>query len=411
MLGGKKSGGMNVYVRFLSETLGSMGIKVDIYTRLQSRCQPQIHQSLGDNVRVVHLEAGPYDPIDNAALADHVTEFATSLVDFVANDSEVDNLLSYDIIHSHYWLSGLVAHEVNSLLPTKVPVVQMFHTLGHLKNIYAVDGQDIVSPVRLTAEEQVVAKVADRIVAASQNEADELVAHYGASPETISIIPPGVDLKRFQPRSVDDAKEEVKIDCGDQLIVFAGRIEKLKGIDTLLRAMDLLEERQSKDSPKRCVVIVGGDPWADDPEPEMYRLQKLTEELELGQHVAFVGAKDQYSLPNYFAAADVVVMPSHYESFGMVALEAMAMGKPVIASEVGGLSDLVIDGVNGLAVPSRDPSSLADAIEKVLDNPELAGSLRDGAIKHAGDYSWSNIASQVLDTYRSLESTDASTVS
>ncbi len=402
MLGGKKSGGMNVYVRFLSETLGEMGIKVDIYTRLDARCQPQVHQSLGDNVRVVHLEAGPYSPIHTDALADHVTEFTTSLVEFVSNDEEVSSFSDYDVIHSHYWLSGLVAGELNTLLPEPIPVLQMFHTLGHLKNIYAIDGQDIVSPVRLTAEEQIVSEVANKIIAASQNEADELVTHYGANPEAIVQVPPGVDLERFSPRSADTAKEAINVDCGEQLIVFAGRIEKLKGIDTLLRAMDILEESQSDDDPKRCVVIVGGDPWADDPEPEMYRLQKLTQELEIGSHVAFVGAKDQYSLPNYFAAADVVVMPSHYESFGMVALEAMAMGKPVIASEVGGLSDLVVDGVNGLHVPSRDAASLASAIGKVLGNPEFAKKLATQAGEDAAKFNWQIIATRIVDVYESL---------
>lgn len=396
MLGGKKSGGMNVYVRDLARCLGHMGVQVDVFTRLQDRCQPQVSEDLGENVRVIHLEAGPFEPLTTTALSDFVPAFAEAVHKFTTDNATE----RYDLIHSHYWLSGLVAKDLNNLFLEPVPVVQMFHTLGHLKNKYAVDAKDIVSPVRLEAEQNVVTNIADRITAATQSERQELIEHYGADEARIDVIPPGVDLQRFKPTDQTEAKNRIDVDCGDQLVMFVGRIEKLKGVDTLLRAMDILDEKDTEK--KRCVVIVGGDPWADNPEPELFRLQELSKELDIEHSVAFVGAKDQYSLNDYYAASDVVVMPSHYESFGMVALEAMASGKPVIASEVGGLAHLVTDGVNGIHVSSRDPQGLADAIDSVLSDASIAHQLSDAAKTEAEKFSWPLIADQVLKVYEKL---------
>ena len=401
MLGGKKSGGMNVYVRELAKTLGRLGVQVDVFTRLQSKCQPQISYDLGEGVRVIHVKAGPIAPMGTIEMSDHVPEFVKGMLEVIGDDA-LNNANGYDIIHSHYWLSGLVAEEFNSQLNVEIPIVQMFHTLGELKNAYAIKDEDKVNPKRISCERKLIQDSVNQIIVSSNNEKTELVKYYGANDEIISIVPPGVDLERFKPKDRDLAKQEIRVNCGDQLVLFAGRIEKLKGIDTVLYAMDVLENWSGVEALNKCVVIVGGDPWNEDPEPEMVRLQQITKDLGIGEHVVFVGAKDQMSLPNYYAAADVIVMPSHYESFGMVALEAMAMGRPVIASEVGGLAELVEDGVNGLHVDSRDPEGLAKAINEILSDEGFRIKLGQSALQTAKQYDWTKIANRILDIYKEL---------
>ncbi len=248
-----------------------------------------------------------------------------------------------------------------------VPIVQMFHTLGHMKNRIATLPSERAPQERIDGETHVI-DVVDRIVAATPAEQAQLNWLYGADMRKVVVVPPGVDLNRFRPIASDVAKKRVGISCGDKVILFAGRIEPLKGIDTLLQAMALIKARYPDVVEDTCVAIVGGDPWSDNPDHEMARLQSLREELEIHDVVTFLGAKDQEILPNYYAAAEMVIMPSHYESFGMVALEAMAMARPVIASEVGGLAYLVRDGYNGFHVPSRDPEALAARIFELLTN-------------------------------------------
>jgi D-inositol-3-phosphate glycosyltransferase len=184
--------------------------------------------------------------------------------------------------------------------------------------------------------------------------------------------------------------------------MFAGRIEPLKGIDTLIQAMALIKTRYPEVMKNTCVAIIGGDPWADNPDAEMARLQALLDELDIHDIVVFLGAKDQEVLPNYYAAAEVVVMPSHYESFGMVALEAMAMGRPVIASEVGGLAYLIQDGINGYHVPSRNHEALAERIYELLTNMDCRDEMGRNARRYAERFDWSMIARRMIDTYHQL---------
>jgi D-inositol-3-phosphate glycosyltransferase len=330
MLGGKKTGGMNVYVRDFSRELGRQGILVDVFTRSQDDCQPRIKHDLGFGGRVIHIPAGPEKPIPIDDIADYLDEFTQGVLNFATSEN-----IQYDIIHSHYWLSGLVADRLRDAW--EVPIVHMFHTLGHMKNQIAQSDSQRASDARLAGEYQVMA-LADKLIAATPAEEAQLQELYHADPAKIAIIPPGVDLERFQPIPKDEAKKRVGIPCGDTNILFAGRIEPLKGIDTMLRAMALIQQRRPEVLHNACMAIIGGDPWADDLDEEMARLQQLRHDLDIHDLVTFLGAKDQDLLPNYYAAAEMVVMPSHYESFGMVALEAMAMGTPVIASEVGGLA-------------------------------------------------------------------------
>ena len=394
MLGGKKTGGMNVYVRDLSRELGRQGIQVDVFTRSQDDCIPTVSHDLGKNGRVIHIPAGPETPLPVAAVENYLDEFTAGVLAF----AQAENI-QYDIIHSHYWLSGLVAERLRDAWG--IPIVQMFHTLGHMKNRIALSDDQQATPARITGEKRVI-HLADQLIAATPAEVCQLTWLYGADQEKISIIPPGVDLQRFQPIDPKTAKRRVGIDCGDTNILFVGRIEPLKGIDTLLRAMALIQKRCPHAVENTCVAIIGGDPWSDNLDEEMARLQSLREELNIHDLVTFLGSKDQEILPNYYAAAEMVVMPSHYESFGMVALEAMAMGTPVIASEVGGLAYLVQDGVNGFHIPSRDPEALAERMYALLNDENCRKMLGRQARQYAQKYDWSIITERMVGLYKKV---------
>ncbi|GJM41429.1 MAG: glycosyl transferase family 1 [Ardenticatenaceae bacterium] len=391
MLGGKKTGGMNVYVRDFSRELGQQGILVDVFTRSQDDCAPRIVHDLGNGGRVIHIVAGPEKPIPVDQVGNYLDEFTAGVLAFAASEN-----IKYDLIHSHYWLSGLVADKLRDAW--QVPIVHMFHTLGHMKNQIAQSDSQRASEARLAGEYKVMG-LADKLIAATPAEEAQLIELYEADPTKIAIIPPGVDLERFQPIIKEVAKKRVGIPCGDTNILFAGRIEPLKGIDTMLRAMALIQERRPEVLENACMAIVGGDPWADDLDEEMARLQQLRTDLDIHDLVTFLGAKDQDLLPNYYAAAEVVVMPSHYESFGMVALEAMAMGTPVIASEVGGLAHLVKHGVTGYHVPSRDPEALAARIYEMLSNKECRQQMGQQARDYARQYDWAIIVDRMLSVY------------
>jgi D-inositol-3-phosphate glycosyltransferase len=394
LLGGKKTGGMNVYVRDYSRELGRQNIQVDVFTRSQDDCQPMIKHDLGYGGRVIHIPAGPEKPIPIADIIHYLDDFVTGVLDFALEEG-----IQYDIIHSHYWLSGLVAEKLRDIWG--IPFVHMFHTLGHMKNRIALSESERAPQERIDGEHHVI-KAADRLIAATPAEEAQLNWLYGADMDKVRVVSPGVDLERFSPIPTKQAKEAVGICPDDKNIIFAGRIEPLKGVDTLLRAMSLIQKRHPEVIEKACVAIIGGDPWAETPDAEMARLQELRAELGIIDTVAFLGAKDQEILPNYYAAAEMVVMPSHYESFGMVALEAMAMGTPVIASEVGGLAFLVRDNENGFHIPSRDPEALADRIYCLLTDEACRERLGHQARYYALQYDWEIIVQRLLRVFEEV---------
>lgn len=396
MLGGKKTGGMNVYVRDLSRQLGRMGVAVDVFTRSQDDCQPRIRHDLGPNARVIHIPAGPERPIPIVDIEDYLEEFLEEVLALADREH-----LTYDLIHSHYWLSGLVAEGLRAAWNTRIPIVQTYHTLGHMKNRIAMRSSERVSESRIAAESRIL-EFADCIVISTPAESAQLNWLYGADMKKVTIIPPGVDLDRFQPISRPVAKEVVGVDPDQRNILFAGRIEPLKGIDTLLQAMALIQRREPNTISNVTVSIIGGDPWSDDPDDEMRRLQLLRRELDIHDLVTFLGSKDQELLPYYYSAAEVVVMPSHYESFGLVALEAMACSTPVIASEVGGLAFIVKDGETGYHIPSRDPEALADRIFRLLSDEATRRDLGKNAYLHAQEYAWPKIGRRIFDLYEQV---------
>jgi D-inositol-3-phosphate glycosyltransferase len=397
VLGGKETGGMNVYVRELSKELGRQGFEVDVFTRSQDHGVPRVVHDLGENVEVIHVPAGPESPYDKNKIYDYLPEFIGGVQEFTTQRG-----YEYDIIHSHYWLSGLVARALSTAWGGK-PIVQMFHTLGELKNQIAESPQQRESPCRLAAERQIMGYV-NRIIAASPLEKMQMVQLYNAEASKITVIPPGVDLNLFHPIPQDEAKAWIGILCENQNILFVGRIEFLKGIETLLRALAFMVAEDPSWAHRVCVSVIGGDASVpvEQMEGEMARLHVLREELGLADLVTFRGKLAQDTLPYYYAAADVLVMPSHYESFGLVALEAMACGTPVIASRVGGLPYNVLDGITGILVPDRDPVALGQEIMRLLSDSDLHRRLGEGAARVARTYSWDKITEQVLDVYRQV---------
>ncbi|RIK36241.1 MAG: glycosyltransferase family 1 protein [Chloroflexi bacterium] len=389
-LGGDKTGGMNVYVREFSRELARQEVQVDIFTRATDANQPLVDQSIGAGVRVIHVMAGPPRAISVDEIANHLPEFADGVLQFAAAEK-----LSYDLIYSHYWLSGLVAEQLRRRW-MGVPIVHMFHTLGHMKNKVAQTERERASQERLNGEQRVM-QIADRLIAPTEAERSQLIELYGADPQKIAVIPPGVDLSRFRRMGKEQARSSVDLPAERTHIVFTGRIEPLKGIDTLLRATALLRQRRPEVAANAKVTIIGGDPAAVERDTELARLYDLRCSLNLCDLVGFVGAKDQDLLPYYFAAADMVVMPSHYESFGMVALEAMASGTPVVASEVGGLAHLVHHGKTGLTFPAQDPEALAARIDELLADANLRRHLGLQASAHARQYRWPAIVRRLVE--------------
>ncbi len=395
-LGGKETGGMNVYVRDLSREFVRRGIYVDVFTRSQNPNVPRIYDRLGQRGRVIHLPAGPEQPYDKNRVFDHLPEFVDGVVHFAENER-----ISYDVLYSHYWLSGWVAQALRERWGT--PIVQMFHTLGHMKNRVARQVSDMETERRIEIETE-IAGFADRLIAATPAEKAQLTWLYGADSRKIIVISPGVDLRRFHPIEQHVAKSAIGVPERQRLILFVGRIEPLKGIDTLLQAMALIAGRHPDWLPDLGVSIIGGDPSQNGQteNAEMARLQALRTDLGIGDMVTFLGAKDQDTLQYYYSAAEMVVMPSHYESFGMVALEAMACGTPVVASEVGGLAFVVRDGVTGFHVPERDPQALAARIELLLEDEALRMRLGRRAACWAESYAWPVIADRLLELFQEL---------
>ncbi len=400
ILGGKDTGGMNVYVRELCRVLGRSGIKVDVYTRSQDEHVPHVSHDLGFGNRVVHIPAGPEVPLPRQELAEHLPTFVEHILAFAAQKS-----FQYDLIHSHYWMSGIAARDLQAAWD--VPIVHMFHTLGLMKQRVAQNPHEAEGNYRIDGEREVL-NLADRIVAATIAEEAQLQWLYQADTEKIVVIPPGVDTCQFYPIPSDEAKEYIGISPHDPMLLFVGRIEPLKGIDTLIQAIGLMAQQEAFTGHRLCLSIIGGDPdvGREESSDEMSRLQALSTENGLDDFVTFLGRRSQETLPYYYSAAEAVIMPSHYESFGMVALEAMACGTPVVASQVGGLAFLVQDGETGYHINVGDVDALSERLTTLLKDRKLRRRLSKQAAVFAQDYAWENIAKRMITLYTDVLGTD-----
>jgi D-inositol-3-phosphate glycosyltransferase len=395
-LGGKDTGGMNVYVREITRQLGAMGIHVDVFTRSQDEHVPHVLHDLGYGNRVVHIPAGPEYPLPKVELASYLPEFVNGVDEFTSSRGA-----PYDLIHSHYWMSGIAAIELKKAW--SVPVVHMFHTLGLMKNRVAQTPDELEGDYRIEGERKVLHE-ADRIIAATPAENAQLLWLYQSDDEKIITIPPGVDLRRFYPIPENEAKEYIGIPPCGRMLLFVGRMEPLKGLDVLVEAIAIMRQNGTYQKNPFCLVIIGGDADASTEQTniELSRIKSLSGTYGLEDLVTFLGKKNQDSLPYYYSAAEAVIVPSQYESFGMVALEAMACGTPVVASQIGGLAYLVQDGLTGYTVPVDEPEELARRITSLLDDQALRERMGYQAVELAQEYAWEKIASRLLSVYMSL---------
>ncbi|TAK26272.1 MAG: glycosyltransferase family 1 protein [Chloroflexota bacterium] len=392
-LGTREVGGMQIYIRELSRALGSRGVQVDVFTR-RTRVNLDRVVTFGDGARVIHLDAGPPRRIDKNSVIEHLPAFIENLDRF--RDREA---IHYDLVHSHYWLSAWVGDRLGDLW--RVPRVITFHTLGRVKNRANQGATAFVGPLeteRRNDIERRVARRADGVVVSTEHERALLIEQYGSRRERVVVIPPGADLERFAPRDRRAARVRLAIDESDGIVLFVGRIDPVKGLDVLFEAIAELRAR-----PRLRLLVIGGSPAAADPVDEDEReLRSLAESLGVAERVTWLGPIDQDRLPDYYSAADVCVVPSRYESFGLVALEALASGAVVIASRVGGLSTTIHDGENGILVPWRTGTAFADAIARVLDDRDLAERLRTAAPISVRKFSWRETAASIETLYRNL---------
>ncbi|HLD94094.1 MAG TPA: glycosyltransferase [Anaerolineales bacterium] len=389
-LGGKHSGGMNVYVRELSAHLAKRGHRVDVFTRGVEDSE----QRIADGARLITLAAGPRRELEKNELAADIPEFAQRVQEFAQMKG-----LRYDLIHAHYWMSGLVGRLLKA--SWGVPLAVMFHTLGLVKNRIAVLGER-ESDERIRGERRTLA-ASDLVVASTPGELADLQWLYELPSARAAVIPPGVDLQQFHPMDKTAARAELGLPTNERQILFVGRIEALKGIDTLIRATDRVVRTKAIGARIR-VQIIGGDvdESLEQLGSEMARLRRLTADLGLQERVRFLGSRRQRELPPYYAAADVVVMPSYSESFGMVALEAMACGRPVVASRVGGLEYLVQDGITGFHVQEGNAEEMAARLEELLGDAVLLERMGAAARREAEMYSWERTANEIEKLYKNL---------
>ena len=395
-LGGRDSGGMNVYVRELARELGRRGVEVDVFTRWREKDDPRI-QPLGENARVIHIASGPMGYWPKMDVYEHLDEFTTKLQEHVAAEGK-----RYDLIHSHYWLSAEVARAVAPRWG--IPRVQMFHTLGLVKREVMDEDIDGESDVRVAIEKRAVRESA-AVTAASQIEVGELLDLYDADREKLHIIPCGVDPNLFRPMRQADAREALARDQCERIVLFVGRIEQIKGIDVLLRALGLLFFRHPELRNDVCLLVVGGALDANDDGDEtekIVELRRLVHQHRMEANVSFVGSMDQQRLALFYAAADVCAVPSLTESFGLVALESMACGTPVVGTRVGGLQTVIEDGVSGLLVPAGDYQALAESIAQVLTDHRLRMHLAHGARDRAEHFTWRGVGDKVEALYGKL---------
>ncbi|MFI1539480.1 D-inositol-3-phosphate glycosyltransferase [Streptomyces anandii] len=385
------AGGMNVYVVELAKRLAGIGIEVEIFTRTTSAALPPVVE-LAPGVLVRHVDAGPREGLGKQHLPAHLSAFA----DGVTRSGR------YDLVHSHYWLSG----HVGRLAAARwgVPLVHTMHTMARVKNASPAEGDAPEPAVRVTGEEQVV-RAADRLIANTEKEAEELLRHYDADTGRVAVVHPGVDLERFRPdaRGVDAGRAAARSRLGlpqDALIpLFVGRIQPLKAPDVLLRAVArLLDERPRLR--ERIVVPVVGGPSGSGLEPE--GLQKLAARLGICDVVLFRPPVGQDRLADWYRAASVLVMPSHSESFGLVAVEAQACGTPVVAAGVGGLPVAVRDGVSGVLVPGHDPAEYARALRRFADDPARSARMSRAAVRHARSFGWAASAAATAEVYTAV---------
>ncbi|MEX0984984.1 MAG: glycosyltransferase [Actinomycetota bacterium] len=383
------SGGMNVSIRAVSERLAEEGVEVDVFTRCRGGDDHETKE-LREGIRVISIKAGPCSLVPKADLPRFLPEFLGGVI---RNARAEDR--GYDIVHSHYWLSGWVGRAAKEIWGA--PLVTSFHTLGKVKNYSLARGEAPEPTVRLDGEQRVIA-AADRILAPTPLEAGQLVGLYRANPDKIRVVPPGVDHTIFTPRSREAARRRLHF-TGLRLALYVGRIQPHKGPDVAVRILAEAVARDPAATAHLQLAIVGGPSGGD---AEVVRLMELARALGVADRLIMFPPQAQARLADFYAAADVVLMPSRSESFGLVALEAGAVGTPVVAAAVGGLRTVVKDGVTGFLVEGHDPGDHAERTLQILRDARLASSLGERAARQALRFTWDVTTEAVLGVYREL---------
>ncbi len=391
LLGGESAGGMSVYLKELSRALTeNYPVEADIFTR----CQDPKYQGMtqvNDSTRIIHLKAGPERKVSRGSLFKTLKEFTFQLQEFMREGR-------YDLIYSHYWLSGLVGDSVKKNLG--IPHVFNYHTLEFLKKRALNNQQNFC---RLLAEKSLAADT-DAIISSSHDEKDHLVDEYGLTPLKIAVIYPGVNQRIFFPARMKQADIEMKRRESDLIFLYTGRIEPIKGLNNLIKAWDLIKRHHPRTYEKSRMVIIGGGRVEYDfrKNPEICRLQSLIHEKNLQDRIIFLGSRAQHELRHYFTAADALVMPSLYESFGLVVVEALACGTPVIVSRIGKIKSIVTDGRNGFSFSSNNPSALADSLVSFQENRKRLYSRQRIRSDVVSKFSWQATASRTYTVMRRL---------
>jgi D-inositol-3-phosphate glycosyltransferase len=372
--GSGDGGGMNVYVRSLASALARAGVACDVYTRAEHPDQPRL-VVVEPGFRVVHVDAGPRGPVPKEALPRLVDDFAEAMLDGMMACGR-----HYEALHANYWLSGQVAHRLKHEL--SLPMLTTFHTLARVKD----DGLGRGPEENRARGEGEIVRCADLILASTAEESSQLSLLYGAAPERVEVLPPGVDHGVFFPGDKGAARAALGLP-GDKVLLFVGRIQPLKGLDLAVRCLAEIEGEP-------VLWVVGGPSGTEGP-AELQRVRTLARELGVAERVVFLPPQPHPLLADYYRAADVCLVPSRTESFGLVALEAAASGTPVVAAAVGGLRSIVADGVTGFLVQGRDPLDWATPVALLLDDPELADIMGMRAAVGSGRWSWCMTAARL----------------
>jgi D-inositol-3-phosphate glycosyltransferase len=381
-------GGMTVYVRKVADACASAGLHTDIFTRATSWGERPL-TTISPGVRVVAIEAGPRRPVPKEDLTAHIDEFVSGILAF-----GVAHRARYDVVHSHYWQSGLAARALRAAWD--VPWVHSQHTLARVKNRHLAPGDEPEPLTRLEGEERVTT-TADVLIASTDDEWSQLACLYGVSHDRLKVVHPGVDHKLFSPGDRAAARAQLGLG-GEAVLLYAGRIQPLKGLSLALRAVEQLAPGLDRGL---ALVVVGGASGRGGV-GELGRLNSLASQLGIEDRVRFVGAQPHERLPTFYRAADVVVVCSYSESFGLAALEAHACGTPVVGTAVGGLSHIVRDGVSGFLVGSRDPTEFAARLKTLLSDEEVRRSFASAATASASEFSWDATANALAELYDCL---------
>jgi D-inositol-3-phosphate glycosyltransferase len=390
-IGEEEAGGQNVYVRQVGEKLAALGWHVDMFTRKSNPDDLDIVEH-SPHCRTIRLKAGPLEFIPRDKLFDYMSEFVQSFQAWQAEQA-----INYPLIHTNYWLSAWIGLELRKR--SQVQLVHTYHSLGAVK-YRSIDNLPAIADVRLSVEKQILEE-ANCVVATSPQEQEDMQALVSTLGD-IEVIPCGTDTSNFYLMPKTEARDRLGLDPHDKIVLYVGRFDPRKGIETAVRAFAKMQSELSAfRSEKFKFVVVGGSSDDRTDGAERARIEQIVREEGISDQIIFAGQVGHDLLPFYYSAADVCVVPSHYEPFGLVAIEAMACGTPVVASDVGGLKFTVLPEETGLLVPPKDVEGFAHAIQRILGDEVWARKLRRQASTNVSKrFSWNGVGIQLSDLYR-----------